>query len=277
MRPCCGLRHARDQRPVDLARRTRAEGLGERRGGKPGLRHQQAAGGILVEPVHQPRALAVGVAQHVEHAIEMARGAGAALHREPHGLVEHQHVVVLVERDRFEEFAGLGLGLAAGRARLGLLEPQRRDAHRLPGLEPLLWLRALAVHAQLALADDALDVGERQPGKARLEEAVDAHAGFVARSPWRSARRFDGGARSAAADVAAALVSPPCSWTPPQFFRRRAGPIEQELFASHPQRDGDVADGAFAPAARADVPGTAHPVARSHDAGAIAPLQGRAN
>ena len=173
------LGHARDQCPVDLARRTRAEGLGERRGGEPGLRHQQAAGGILVEPVHQARALAVGVAQHVEHAIEMARGAGAALHRQPHGLVEHQHVVVFVERDGFEEITSLDLGLAPARARLALLEPQRRDAHRLPGFEPLLSLRALAVHAQLALTDDALDMGERQPGKARLEEAIDAHAGFV--------------------------------------------------------------------------------------------------
>jgi len=61
----------------------------ERRGRKPRLRHQQAAGGVLVEAVHQPGTLALRVAQHLEHAVEMARGARAALHREPHGLVQH--------------------------------------------------------------------------------------------------------------------------------------------------------------------------------------------
>jgi len=109
----------------------------------------------------------------------MARGARAALHREPHGLVQHQHVGVLVERDRLEEIAGLGIRLVFRRARPGLVQPQRRDTHRLSGLEPLLGLRALAVHAQLAFADHTLDTGERQPGETRLEEAVDAHAGFV--------------------------------------------------------------------------------------------------
>src|SRR5262249_58501367 len=66
-----------------------------------------------------------------------------------------------------------------GSARARLIQPQRRDAHRLPGLEPLLGLRALAVHAQLALSNDALDVGEGEPRKPRLDETIDAHAGFV--------------------------------------------------------------------------------------------------
>ena len=110
----------------------------------------------------------------------MACRAGAALHREPHRLVEHQHVVVLVERDRLEERAGLLSASLRGVARLRRIELERRDAHRLPGLQPVLRLGALAVHPQLAFADDALDMGERQPRKAGLEEAVDAHAGFVA-------------------------------------------------------------------------------------------------
>jgi len=41
--------------------------------------------------------------------------------------------------------------------RLGL-EPQRRNAHRLSGGEAILTVDALAVDAQLAFADDALDV-----------------------------------------------------------------------------------------------------------------------
>ena len=51
-----------------------------------------------------------------------------------------------------------------------------------PALEPVLRVGALAVHAHLAFADDALDVAERQPGKPRLEEAVEPHAGFVGRT-----------------------------------------------------------------------------------------------
>jgi hypothetical protein len=43
----------------------------------------------------------------------------------------------------------------------------------------LLGLRALAVHAQFALSNDALDVGEGEPRKSRLEKAIDPHAGFV--------------------------------------------------------------------------------------------------
>ncbi len=173
------LRHARDQRPVDFSRRPRAEGLGQRGGRKPRLRNQEAAGGVLVEPVHQARALTVRIPQRLEHPVEMTRRARAALHRKPHGLVEHQHVGIFVERDGFEEFAGLiaDVGVASARARL--IQSQRRDAHRLPGLEPLLGLRALAVHAQFALSNDSLDVGEGEPGEPRLDKAIDAHAGLV--------------------------------------------------------------------------------------------------
>ena len=53
--PLARLRHAGGERPVDFPRRARAEGLCQRRGRKAGLGDQQAAGGVLVEPVHQPR------------------------------------------------------------------------------------------------------------------------------------------------------------------------------------------------------------------------------
>ena len=109
----------------------------------------------------------------------MSRGAGAALHRKPGGLVQHHDVGVLVQdhvlqrlqrlRRRFRE-------LACG---LGRIELQRRNANALPFLQPVLAVGALAVDAQLAFADDALDVGERQAGKARLEKAVDAHVVLV--------------------------------------------------------------------------------------------------
>ncbi len=173
-------RHAHDQRPVDLARRAGAEGFRQCGGGKARLGDQQAAGGVLVEPVHQARALGVGAraAQGAEHAVDVADGAGAALHGKPHGLIKHQHVGVLVERDRFEEGAVL-LRRRRVVARGRRVQLERRYAHGLSRFQPRLRLRALAVHAHLAFADDALDMAEREPGKARLEEAVYAHIVFV--------------------------------------------------------------------------------------------------
>jgi hypothetical protein len=63
------------------------------------------------------------------------------------------------------------------------LAPHRRDAYGLSYLQTLLRLSAPPIDAQLALPDDALDVRERQPGEARLQEAVDAHACLVRRHP----------------------------------------------------------------------------------------------
>src|SRR5262249_53664870 len=59
------------------------------------------------------------------------------------------------------------------------IEPQGRDAHALAGLEAVLAVGPLAVHAQLAFADDALDVGKRQPRKPRLKETIDPHVVLV--------------------------------------------------------------------------------------------------
>src|SRR5262249_9782641 len=97
-----------------------------------------------------------------------------------------------------EEVAGLIANLGVASRRTRLIQSQRRNAHRLPGLEPLLGLRALAVHAQFALSNDALDVREGEPREPRLDEAIDAHAGFV-RSDFgdlyagRGCHRFGGG------------------------------------------------------------------------------------
>ncbi len=111
----------------------------------------------------------------------MACRAGTALHRKPERLVEHQHVVIFIKRDRFEELAGLVVGCVTRRTRFRMLEPQRRNAHALPGFEPVLRLGALAVDPQLAFTDDALDVRETQAWKLRFQEAIDPHAGFVGR------------------------------------------------------------------------------------------------
>ena len=133
--------------------------MGKRGRREPGLGHQQAPGCVLVEPVHQARPLAGAVAQHIEHAVDVAHGAGAALHREPHRLVQDQHVVVLVQHDRPQEFAGflLGFGEIGG---LWSVELERRNPHRGAFLQPVLGVDPLAVDAQLAFADQPLDMGE---------------------------------------------------------------------------------------------------------------------
>ncbi len=92
------LGHADHQRPIDLARRAVAECAGQMGRGKARLGDQQAAGGLAVDPVHQPRLLPLGVAHHLQHLVDMARHAGAALHGEARRLVEDEHVVILIER-----------------------------------------------------------------------------------------------------------------------------------------------------------------------------------
>ncbi|MGY2936752.1 hypothetical protein ACVWZ6_006354 [Bradyrhizobium sp. GM6.1] len=70
------------------------------------------------------------------------------------------------------------------RLRIGCLrrvELQRRNPDALALLQPILAVDALAVDAQLAFANDALNVGERQAGKVRFKEAIDAHVVLVGR------------------------------------------------------------------------------------------------
>jgi hypothetical protein len=144
--------------------------------GKPRFRNQQAARCFPIEPVHQPRLLALDVAHHFQHVVDIARDTGAALHRQPLRLVQHHDVGILEQDHVLERLQCLlrGFGEASGRG-LRRIEPQRRNAHALSLLQPVLAVGALAIDAQLAFADDALDVGERQPWKACLEEAVDPH------------------------------------------------------------------------------------------------------
>ena len=149
--------------------------------------------------MHQTRALPLGAAQSIEHAVEMPRRSRPALHRQTHRLVEHQYVGVLVERYGIEKLASLDVSRASYFLRRTLIEPQRRDAYRLPAVQSLFRLRAPAIHPQLALSDDPLDVRERQPGKPRFEKAVDAHAGFIGGdckilNPGRSTAHIWGGA-----------------------------------------------------------------------------------
>ncbi|MCD6073094.1 MAG: hypothetical protein K0S42_3610 [Microvirga sp.] len=172
-------RHTRNQRPVDLARGTGAEGLRHRGRGKARLGDYEAAGCILVEAMHETRLLPVVASQGIEHPVHMPLSARATLDREPHRLVDDENVLVLIKRDRLQEVA---VALILGRAprdRALLVELQGRHPDLLAGRKPLVGLRPLAVDPQLALADDALDVSESQLREACDQEAVDAHVGLV--------------------------------------------------------------------------------------------------
>jgi hypothetical protein len=89
--------------------------------------------------------------------------------------------VVLVQRDGFQEQAGLFVRLAQAGGGPGHVDLQRRDADRLPDRQPVLRIDALAVDPQFAFPDHALDMRKRQPGEPRLQKAVDAHSGFIGR------------------------------------------------------------------------------------------------
>src|SRR5262249_19658623 len=76
---------------------------------------------------------------------------------------EDEDVVILVKRDRAQKCARLFLGFGEV-GRLRGIKPQRRDAHRLAGLPPVLAVDPPAVDAPLAFADHAVDVGEHSDG-----------------------------------------------------------------------------------------------------------------
>ena len=126
------LRHALDQRPVDLPRRARAERLRRASGRKARARDDQDARRVAVEAVDQARLLALAVAQRLEHGVDMAREARAALHGQPRRLVEDEDLVVLVEEERAQE-----IGIAGTPSRLRRGGPLRSPArHGGRGREP---------------------------------------------------------------------------------------------------------------------------------------------
>ena len=66
------LRHAFGQRPIDLARIAPAQGFGKRGGRGKRARHHQHTRCIAVEPMHQPRLLALLALQRFQHAVDEA-------------------------------------------------------------------------------------------------------------------------------------------------------------------------------------------------------------
>ena len=176
--PFLGLGVAHDDGPVGLLGPAPGEGAGQLGGRARGLAEQQHAGGVAVQPVHQARPLQP-FAPGRQQTVDVAGGLGAALHGEAGGLVQRQHLVVLVEHERLGEGDVLGReGGARGLVALAGLG-QRRHAHLLAGGQPGVGLGAGAVDADLAGAQQLLDLALAQVRKAPLEPAVDPHAVLV--------------------------------------------------------------------------------------------------
>jgi hypothetical protein len=119
------------------------------------------------------------------------------MHRHTRGLVEHQHMLVLEYHRPLDE------GQQACRRpprTLAGIDSDGRQPHLVAGCNPILRVHALAVHAHLALAQEAVDAAPRHGLEVTHEEIVDALPRFVrgdgahldrALRQVRS-RRFDG-------------------------------------------------------------------------------------
>ena len=146
------------------------------------LGDEQHAGGIAVEPVHQPRPVAEAVGHAGEHPVEVALGAGAALHGDTVGFVQHQHVLVLVKDHRLDEVA-VTLGETERWRerwlRLGRQPQDCRHAHLLAALHARVGLRAPGVEPHLAGAQQLLQMPVGDVREMHAKPAVEAHAGLA--------------------------------------------------------------------------------------------------
>ena len=112
--PLRRLRHALDQRPIDLLRPARAEDLAKLRRHLARFGDQQHARRVAVEPMNENGPIAFLVGERLKHAVDMARGPRAALDREAVGLVEHHHVAILEQDHRADRFGVAGIGALDG-------------------------------------------------------------------------------------------------------------------------------------------------------------------
>jgi len=143
-----------------------------------GAREEEDAARPAIEPVDQARPLAAR-GQRGEHPVQVARGPGAALDREPGRLVQDQERVVLVQDQRAQPF---GVLRADGR-----LPPRRRSARLAQRRDPDALARAQAGVGRGPPAVDPDLAGPQQPlqpavaelGEMPMEPAVEADLGLV--------------------------------------------------------------------------------------------------
>ena len=208
--PLLRPRNAGNQRPVDFSRVAGAEGAREFGGREPGFGDHEHARGVLVDAVDKARLLAVAIGERGQHAVDMARDPRTALNREPHRLVQHEDVAVLVD-GHLAKFFGVPVvrvrpancGLCGRFAVLvaAAFVLEGRNPHDHPGGEPRRGLGARAVDADLAGAAELLQMPEGERRKPLLEPPVEPqsllglahrdrlHAGRLARQRRKGPRR----------------------------------------------------------------------------------------
>ncbi len=174
-------RNALDQRPVGLFRLAGAERLGEFHRRKPCAGDHQHAGGVTVEAVDEARLLALLVAPGLQHVVDVAGNARAALHRQSCRLVEDKNLVVLVQQHLLQH---VGIALVADRVagELGvalLVDLERRDANRLARLDARIGFHSATIDANLAGAQELLQMAKAKAREMNLEPAVEPHARFA--------------------------------------------------------------------------------------------------
>jgi hypothetical protein len=130
--------------------------------------------------MHEHRPVAFFIGHRSQHAIDMFRHAGAALHREPIWLVQN-HQIAILEQDHLAQRPQVlcRRRMDSGARHGGRIEPQRRHAHTLPGFEMRRGFDARAVDADLPRPHDFVQMRQRQFRQPPLEPAVEPHPRFV--------------------------------------------------------------------------------------------------
>ena len=176
-------RHALHQRPVGFLRVALAKRRRQLLRRAARARHDENAGSIPVEAMHQTWLFALLAGPCFQHLVDMAADAGAALHGKPGGLVQHEHLVVLVQQHARQQLAIAGMLQLATSNRSALdgllIDIEGRHAHHLSRLHAGIAFHAPAIDAHLAGAQQFLQRPEAEAGIVNLEPAVQPHAGFV--------------------------------------------------------------------------------------------------
>ncbi len=160
------------------------------------LRDQEAAAGIPIQPVGQLERAArpAGNAQEFDGA---EADAAATVHGKPRWLVQHEQVGILVQDKGLDPVRAN----PAGWRGVELVRPaDRRHADHVTGRQPVSGLGPAAVHADLAAADQPVDMRARNTLQVAEQEVVEPSPGIVTASGdldgargWRVHRNSCGG------------------------------------------------------------------------------------
>ena len=196
-RPARARDAAVNDRHVPLLDRPLAELTREPLERRPRARHEEDARRVAIEPVHDPGTLRRARCRQRTQAMRErvhdrpAPRAGGRMHDHPRGLVDREHIRVLVE-----DHEGQRLGL--DRERLGLT---RVDLDALARTHRVRRLADGAVHSHAARVDQLLGLRPRADAACRCDHPVEPPARGVRRHDEDDARHAH---RPAAANVGSA-------------------------------------------------------------------------